>query len=156
MKENGSKEIICVFGSPCSGKTTFVRQMAQKGDLIIDHDDLYMAISTLDRYERHPGIRDAVLEMKKTLLDFIRERKGYWSRAWVIDTAHSSAGRKQLMDLVGADRGVIIYADRATCLERMKERENFGGFRKTIDLYHWFFEPPGEDENVVVLEGKRR
>ena len=34
------KQVYIIYGSPLSGKTTYVKEHAQKGDLIIDIDNI--------------------------------------------------------------------------------------------------------------------
>ena len=43
--------ITLVMGSPCSGKSTYVRENSKPGDLIWDFDKVHTAISSTDTHQ---------------------------------------------------------------------------------------------------------
>lgn len=63
-------KIIIVYGSPCSGKTKYVREHAGPNDIIYDYDALIMAMSTRTEHiaEKHPSHMIAV-RLRSFLVD---------------------------------------------------------------------------------------
>ena len=48
-KPTPTQEVYIVYGSPCSGKTTFVRESAGENDIILDMDNIYECITANER-----------------------------------------------------------------------------------------------------------
>lgn len=111
-----------VYGSPCSGKTTYVRQHAGADDLIIDVDAIYAAISGREPHDLNLAQYAVATDLRERLYDIVRDEAGRWKDAWIISTAATEAEVKQLMERTKADRAVFIDATKDECLERAKER----------------------------------
>lgn len=75
--------IYVVTGPPCVGKSTWVRQRATRGDLVVDLDRIALAISTEDtpHHDYPPEIRYIAMQMRKTAvaaaLRYGRTRNAY-------------------------------------------------------------------------------
>lgn len=67
----GAREVYIVYGSPCSGKTTFVRESAGENDIILDIDNIYQCITVNDRYIKPERIRENVFGIRDCILDMI-------------------------------------------------------------------------------------
>lgn len=128
------KRVYIVYGPPCSGKSTFVRDSAGKEDLILDIDSIWQMISVNDRYIKPKRLMSNVFGVRDCILDMIRMRSGKWKNAYVVGGYPLAMDRQRLSDSLGAEL-IFIDESREVCLERAKACERIG-WEKYID--DWF------------------
>lgn len=112
------RQVYLVYGSPLSGKSTYVSEAMNKGDLILDIDRLWYAISGMSMYEKPDRLKSNVFALRDNLLEQIRYRRGKWSNAYIIGGYPYERDRERLIDSLGA-REVFINTDKETCIERL-------------------------------------
>ena len=78
------KQVYLVYGSPLSGKSSYVTEQLRRGDLVVDVDKLYEALSGLPTYDKPDRLLPNVMGVHKHVLDNIKTRYGRWQNAWVI------------------------------------------------------------------------
>lgn len=133
------RQVHLVFGPPLSGKTTFAADSMKPGDIIVDMDRLFHAITMLPPYDKPNNLLPNVLAVQKTLIDNIKTRYGKWHNAWIVGGYADKYKRERLADELGAE---IIFCDisKEECLRRLEmdaDRSNFKAeWRKYID--DWF------------------
>lgn len=127
------RRVFLVYGAPCSGKTTWVREVAEADDLILDIDRLWEAVCVSDRYHKPARIRENVFGLRDCLIDQIRVRAGKWRSAYVIGGYPLRSERDRMCGLLGAE-AVYIDTDEATCIARA-ETDEWRGF-----VRDWFAE----------------
>lgn len=125
------REVWIVYGAPCAGKTTWVREVAAKDDLIVDIDKLWEAVCLSSRYEKPNRLKSNVFGLRDCLIDQIKTRKGYWSSAYIIGGYPLKAERDRLCSLLGA-LPVFIDEPLKTCLNRAQTDE----WREYV--HNWF------------------
>ena len=136
-----SKDVYIIYGPPCSGKTLLVNQMHQRGDIIVDMDVLYQAISGCSLYDKPDNIKAAVFRARDALLDVVKTRYGQWCNAFIVGGYPHKAQREALARKLGAHL-VYCEATREECLARAAERgvhEN--DWKRFILKYFEEFEP---------------
>lgn len=113
-----NKKVYLVYGSPLSGKTTYVKEHAQKGDLIIDIDNIWECLSGCKRYEKPRELNSSVLYVKNLLINMVKEKKGRWINAYVICNECSMRYITKLQKELDA---ILIHIDtcKETCLKRL-------------------------------------
>ena len=116
------QRVFIVYGSPCAGKTTWVKHNAMPDDLILDLDSIWEAVSLADRYHKPKRLRANVFGIRDAVIDQIRTRTGLWRNAFVIGTYPLRTDRDRLCDLLRAEP-VFIETDEDTCLERARTDE---------------------------------
>lgn len=126
--------ITIVYGSPCSGKTTYVKEHAGANDLIVDVDFIYSAISGRNPHDINLAQYAVATDLREILYDIIRDRKGRWADAWIISTASTDSQLQRLIDRVNADNVVLIDTPKEICLERAAERPT--NFERHVE--RWF------------------
>lgn len=61
--------ITVVTGPPCSGKSTYVRNHAKPGDIVIDFDTLAQSIGSPVPHDHSPAVRNVVIRMRRAAID---------------------------------------------------------------------------------------
>lgn len=112
------RQVFLVYGSPLSGKSTYVSEAMNKGDLILDIDRLWYAVSGMSMYEKPDRLKSNVFALRDNILEQIRYRRGKWSNAYIIGGYPYARDRERLIDSLGA-REVFIDTDKDTCIERL-------------------------------------
>ncbi|WP_416149488.1 HNH endonuclease [Salipaludibacillus sp. HK11] len=118
----GAKEVFLVYGPPMSGKNTFVKQQIERGDMVVDMDTLYAAVSLLPSYDKPDNLFNNVIGIHSQLIDNIKTRYGKWHNAWVIGGYADKYKRNRLADDLGAE---LIFCDvsQEECLNRLEQDE---------------------------------
>ena len=136
------RQVYLVYGPPLSGKNTFVQDRMELGDLIVDMDLIYRALSMLELYNKPDSLLPNVRGVWNTLLDQVKTRYGRWTHAWVIGGFAEKYRREKMAADLGAE---MIFCDVAQeeCLKRLEldthrssQREEWAGYiRKWFDEY---------------------
>ena len=129
--EGFKQSVYLVYGSPCSGKTSWVKEVANNDDLIVDMDSIWECICTSDRYHKPKRLKANAFGVRDCLIDMIRTRKGMWRNAYVIGGYPLASDRERICELLGAEQ-IFIDASLEECLSRA-ENQNWKDF-----VYEWF------------------
>ena len=116
------KKVYIVYGSPCSGKSTWVHDVAGEDDLIVDLDNIWQMISINDRYTKPAALKSVVFEMRDKMYDIIKYRSGKWRNAYVITGGALKGDRERLQQRIGADEMIFIDTDQAECMKRINTK----------------------------------
>ena len=111
------RAVYLVYGSPCSGKTTWVRNNAGLPDLIADIDSIWEAISVCDRYHKQGAIKSNVFKLYDSLIEQITVRAGNWRDAYIIGGYPLKTDRDRIIQLTGAIP-IFIEESKEVCLDR--------------------------------------
>lgn len=110
--------VCIVYGPPFAGKKTYVRQSLHRGDIVVDMDMLYAAVSGLPYYDKPDSLLRNVAGLHNVLIDNIKTRYGKWESAWVIGGYADKYKRERLATDLGAEL-IYIKASKEECLERL-------------------------------------
>lgn len=115
-----SKEVFLVYGPPLSGKTSFVKEHMSRGDLVVDIDKLYEAVTLLPCYDKPDSLFRNVIGIHNQLLDNIKTRYGKWNNAWIIGGYADKYKRDRIANDVGAE---VVFMDvsKEECLKRLEQ-----------------------------------
>lgn len=130
------RQVFIVYGSPLAGKSSWVKEAMNEGDLIIDMDNIWSCVSGCDRYVKPNRLKSVVFSVRDNLLESVKYRRGKWLNAYVIGGYPFEAERLRLADQLGA-RLVHIDTDKAECLSRLAscEDRDFNEWSKYIEDY---------------------
>ena len=142
--ERQLQKVYIVYGSPCSGKSSFVSEIAEHGDIILDIDKLWSAIRAdkCNKYDKPNELKQNVFALRDLMIDMIKVRRGRWANAYIIGGYPLQAERERLATLVCADKIIFIDTPKDVCLLRAKEKSN-----DWIDFVNdWFdrYTPPSD------------
>lgn len=129
------KKVYYVYGAPCSGKTTFVRESKGNSDLVLDIDLIWQAVTGGALYEKPDALKAAVFALRDTLLDIVKTRMGKWERAWVLSADGNKAARERSIKALGAEP-IEIDTDKETCLARLHKNPN----GRNVEMWTGFIE----------------
>ena len=136
-----ARGVYLVYGPPLSGKTSFVREHMKRGDIVVDMDRLYAAVSMLPEYDKPDSLLSNVMAMQRALIDNIKTRYGKWHSAWIVGGYADRYRREQLADSLGAE---LVFCDvsQEECLSRLAidadRQHRQDEWRKYIEK--WFME----------------
>lgn len=117
------RNVYIVFGPPMAGKAAFVQERSERGDLIVDMDRLYHAVSMLPSYDKPDSLLSNVRGIHSLLIDNIKTRYGKWGNAWVIGGYADRYKREKMANDLGAE---LIFCDvsKDECLRRLEVDED--------------------------------
>lgn len=133
-----SHTVYLIYGPPCSGKNTLVNQMMSRGDILLDMDKLYEAISGMPLYNKPDNLRFNVFALRDKVLDMIKTRYGKWHNAFVIGGYPNKAERERLVTELGAEM-ILREASYQECVERAG-RDPTKGISWVQWINKWFAE----------------
>ena len=115
----GVKRVYLVYGSPCSGKTTYVQSVATRNDVIVDLDKIHRAICICGLYDKPNATKRMAFKIRDALLDEIRTAtpRRQWQDAYIIGTYPSRYDREQMVTQYGAEL-VHISASKDDCIKQ--------------------------------------
>lgn len=115
------KEIYLIYGSPCSGKSTYLDSVKQRGDLIVDVDRIRQCVSGMNTYEIVPALNSVVFGIRDYLMDAVRTRQGKWNRAYIIGGFPLISERERICKQTGAQE-IYIESTKEECLRRFEAK----------------------------------
>lgn len=113
------RSIYIVFGSPLSGKNSYVRENMKRGDIVIDMDRLYSAVSMLPYYDKPDNLFSNVIGIHNALIDNIKTRYGKWNNAWIIGGYADKYKRERLAEELEAEL-IFCNVSREECIRRLE------------------------------------
>lgn len=147
----GQTMVTIVAGPPGAGKTTYVRERMVWGDLIVDVDGLFAALSGLPWYEKPQSLLPFVLEARDAVLDRLRHESEV-RHAWVITSEADAEKRRRLALRLAAATVLVIETSAGDCIKRIAQDERRSSTAQLwVDLVNqWWKEyTPNEGEKIV-------
>jgi predicted kinase len=77
--------LTVVQGAPCSGKSTYVREHAAAGDIVIDFDVLAQALGSPDPHDHSTAIRMVAIDMRRTAISSAVQQHLAGATVWIVD-----------------------------------------------------------------------
>lgn len=140
--EKQAQRVYIVYGSPCSGKTSFVSEVAEHGDIVLDINKLWSAIRAdkCNDNEKPNELKQNVFALRDALIDMIKVRRGRWNNAYIVGGYPLQGERERLAEIVSADKLIFIDTPKDVCLLRAEtqgsEMKNF------VELWFERYTPP--------------
>lgn len=136
------RNVFLVYGSPLSGKSSWVRENKTDGDMVIDIDNIWECVSGCDRYVKPGKLKAVVFKTRDCLLDCVKYRLGKWTQAFIVGGYPLMSERERLTREMGA-REVFIDTSREECMERLErceDKRDKDEWKKYIE--EWFAAQP--------------
>lgn len=115
------RKVYIVTGAPLSGKTTFVRERMQEGDIVLDIDDLWQTISGMPRYVKPNALKPIVFNLRLAIKEQIAKGAGSWRNAYIIESLPIATDRKREVQRYRTHNCELITMDasKEECLARL-------------------------------------
>ncbi len=133
--------VYLICGAPGSGKTSYVQQAKQPGDLVVDLDMLGCALTgdLQNLYADHSTILPLLINIRESIYKDISSRLGTWNRAYVITTEANISNLDTIADSLNAEI-LIMNTSKEQCLIRINKDPRR---RNRVTLYsdlaeNWF------------------
>lgn len=135
------REIFLVYGSPMSGKSTYVKTVAEPGDLIVDINNIWECISVNGVHANK--VKSVVFTVRDRLLEAVKHRLGKWDNCYIIGGYPLISERERLCKELGA-REIFIDTPKEVCMERLKASEDRDQeeYKKFIEDWWRKYSPP--------------
>ena len=130
-----SKNVYIVWGPPLSGKSTLVKQSMQYGDIVMDIDALWQAITLQPMYIKPNNVRFNVFRLRDNMYDQIRTRYGQFYDAYVVASLPDKYDREKLSERLGAEL-IQCVCEKEECYERFARSGKPIEWKTYID--EWF------------------
>jgi hypothetical protein len=129
-------KVNIVVGPPCAGKSTFVRDHAAPGDIIVDFDALATALGSSTAHDAPQDIAYVAFDARDAAIDRVLE--GLDTDSWVIHTSPSQTK----IDRYAAAGAVFTLLDPGLdeCLARATSDSRPEAVTETIKK--WYADPP--------------
>lgn len=132
-----NREVFVVYGPPLSGKTTWVADNMSEGDLVVDIDNIWQAVSGCVRYTKPARLKGVVFMLRDALIESVKYRNGKWHNAYIIGGYPLTSERERLCKELGA-REIFIDTPKDECMARLAKcgDRDVDEWRKYIE--DWF------------------
>jgi len=140
--------LTVVMGAPCSGKSTYVREHAMPGDIVIDFDVLAQALGSPVPHDHNEEIRMVTIDMRRTAIASAIQAHLRGHTVWVVDI--NPELRMAAYRRAGA-RFVTMSADRDE-LHRRADAERPSRWHALIDE-HLAGRTPGTSRRMRYASG---
>jgi broad-specificity NMP kinase len=78
--------LTVVTGPPCSGKSTYVRERAKPGDIVIDFDTLAQALGSPTAHDHNKEIRLVTIDARRSAIASAVSAHLRGHPVWIVDT----------------------------------------------------------------------
>lgn len=114
------KEVFLIYGSPLAGKSEFALENMEAGDLLLNIDRIWQALSGQEPYVKPRELNSNVFDIWHRLLDQVRTRLGDWRNAYIVGGFPLNVERERICKQTGA-RAIYIESTKEECLKRIDE-----------------------------------
>lgn len=133
------RKIYLVYGSPLSGKSSYILKVLEEGDLVIDMDNIWESISGLPRYKKPNRLKGVAFKVRDCLLDCVKYRNGKFKNVYIVGGYPLSSERARLCKELGAEE-IYIEATKEECLQRLEQLPETDGRSKQKEEWASFIE----------------
>ena len=132
-------DVIIVWGSPASGKTTYVKENMEEGDLVIDLDYIKQSISLSAKTECNDNLLDIAIGIRELLYDRVADREVDADNVWIVAGLPTAEERELLSVRVKATKLIHIDTGEKECIRRaMADKDRIDKDIQVRIINKWF------------------
>lgn len=155
--DQSAPEIILVTGPPAAGKSTYVRRHHRAGELVLDLDEIFAAVSLLDPHAPKGGLLRCAIGMRRWAAKWVAEQSASTiRRAWLLSTAATEVERRRAVPVQYLGIGLVVLETPAEiCVGRIQTegRTDWGRWQHLITDWWDRYEPPAYGERWRRVKG---
>jgi predicted kinase len=130
--------VYLVYGSPASGKTTYVKNNMAYGDLVVDLDLIKQSLSMSNKTEAPDNLLSVALNVRDYLYNLVESRQFHCNNVWIVASLPIAEERNELRSRLGAQL-VFMEATEAECMKRaMADDERQDKEKQVAVIRKWF------------------
>lgn len=133
------RTIYLCYGSPLSGKSSYVLSVMNEGDLIIDMDNIWEAVSGLPRYTKPNRLKGVAFKVRDCLLECVKYRNGKFKDVYIVGGYPLRSERERICKELGAIE-LYIEATKEECLQRLESLPETDGRSRQKEEWKQFIE----------------
>lgn len=131
-------KVYLIWGAPASGKTTYVREHMQEGDMVVDLDMIKQSIGMVGKTEAWDLLLETAIGIRDYLYDLIDKRK-IKTNVWVIAGLPTKQERDAVIKKIRPDDIKFIDATQDKCIEQaIKDVSRVDKERQLDIIRKWF------------------
>ena len=143
-------QVTVVCGPPGSGKSTYVKERAKPGDLIVDLDDIWQALSGQPYYDKPEGLLTFVWAARDGMMLRLQEPSAIY-RAWIVSMGVTASVRQGYVDDYNATI-IMLDVHKGECLNRIakdsRRADRAEAWTEIVD--RWFKNYQPRDGDIMV------
>lgn len=142
-----ARRLTVVAGPPGAGKTTYALKHMRRGDLLIDHDRIFAALTGLPTYDRPDNLWPIV---RYTLAVLRRQALRSSIRTWIVGGFPRPSDRAVYLAPPWNARVIVLTSSPEICMQRIRSQERPEPDRWDAAVREWFsrYRPTSHDETV--------
>lgn len=142
-------KIVVVYGSPCSGKSTYVHKKMGSGDVVYDYDSILAAITTNDVHSTGKSeAHDIVLNLRDSFIKKTQQKEAS-GIAYVITQYPTDHLKKILPDNT---EYILIESTQKDCLQRLKNDDTRQDKEGWAEIINRWFSAHGKEVKGMQIE----
>ena len=133
------EKVTVVYGPPGSGKSTYVRKNMNRGDVVVDYDSLYAALSGMELHDKPANLQVLIYKVRQAIYKEIEWNKDKLLHVWIITGGAKKRDREKLVKRFDAG-SVLVMATLNECFTRLKkDKTRIGGWKASKEMVEkWF------------------
>lgn len=142
------QKVYIVYGSPLSGKSTWVKENSTPEDLVVDIDNIYNMLNmNSTKYIKSNRLKTNAFLLRDSLIEQIKMRTGKWRNAYIIGGYPLLMERMRLSETLGAEC-IYIESTKEECLNRLYVAQDRAEVIKEWEKYidDWWSRYQAEEE----------
>lgn len=134
--------VVVVWGSPASGKTTYVKQHMKQGDMVVDLDNIKQAISLHGKTASMSNLMPVALDIRAHIYDLIADRQTIKAdTVWVVAGLPKQSDRDYIKAKLRPNEMKHIDSNVDTCIAHaLEDKERVDKEIQLKIIYKWFEE----------------
>ena len=135
------RKTYLVYGSPRSGKTTYVRNHMEDGDCVVDFDAIVSALQLSNQRKPWNNLRYLAMDIKDYLIEELEKQNPNFDckNVWLIGGYPTRKERRELCERLGAEP-IYIDTPQKICEERAAALNSYGDVDYALEIVRDWWE----------------